>query len=84
MKLTHFIIIYLLLSTVIHYASFAQDNTQVGLSEGAIARLGKGGINNMQFSPDGSKLAVGTDFGVWLTMYLMGTLLHFFQIRPEE
>lgn len=45
---------------------YAQDNTQVGLPEGAIARLGKGGINTMQFSPDGSLLAVGTDVGVWL------------------
>ena len=28
--------------------------------------MGKGGINTMQFSPDGSLLAVGTDVGVWL------------------
>ena len=46
--------------------SFAQDNTKVGLPEGAIARLGKGGINLMRFSPDGARLAVGTDVGVWL------------------
>ena len=45
---------------------FAQDNTKVGLPEGAIARLGKGGINLMRFSPDGARLAVGTDVGVWL------------------
>lgn len=45
---------------------YAQDNTRVGLPEGVIARLGKGGINTMQFSPDGSLLAVGTDVGVWL------------------
>ena len=45
---------------------FAQDNTQVGLPEGAIARLGKGGINVIQFSPDGNRLAVGTSIGVWL------------------
>ena len=44
----------------------AQDNTKVGLPEGAIARLGKGGINIMRFSPDGTRLAVGTDIGVWL------------------
>ncbi|MCY4403314.1 MAG: WD40 repeat domain-containing protein [Candidatus Poribacteria bacterium] len=45
---------------------FAQDNAQVGLPAGAIARLGKGGINIMRFSPDGMHLVVGTDVGVWL------------------
>ncbi len=45
---------------------FAQDNTQGGLPEGAIARLGKGSINVMQFSSDGKYLAVGTSIGVWL------------------
>ena len=56
----------LLLIFAILSSSFAQDNTQAGLPEGAIARLGKGGINIMRFSPDGSYLAVGTDVGVWL------------------
>lgn len=46
--------------------SYTQDNTHTGLPDGAIARLGKGGINIMRFSPDGSRLAVGTDVGVWL------------------
>ncbi|MDE0681420.1 MAG: WD40 repeat domain-containing protein [Candidatus Poribacteria bacterium] len=44
----------------------AQDNTKTGLPDGAIARLGKGGINIMRFSPDGTRLAVGTDVAVWL------------------
>lgn len=44
----------------------AKDYTQVGLPEGAIARLGKGGINVMKFSPDGTKLAIGTSIGVRL------------------
>ena len=54
------------LNVVFLLISFAQDNTKVGLPEGAIARLGKGGINLMRFSPDGTRLAVGTDVGVWL------------------
>ncbi len=45
---------------------YAQDNTQVGLPEGAIARLGKGGINIMQFSPNGKHLVVGTDVCLWV------------------
>ncbi len=55
-----------ILTVFIMSFSYAQDNTQAGLPEGAIARLGKGGINIMQFSPDGTQLAVGTDVGVWL------------------
>ena len=56
----------ILLNAILFLTSFAQDNTKVGLPEGAIARLGKGGINFMRFSPDGTRLAVGTDVGVWL------------------
>ena len=36
------------------------------LPKGAKVRLGKGDINVIQFSPDGTLLAVGTDIGVWL------------------
>ena len=36
------------------------------LPKEAKARLGKGGINAMQFSPDGTQLAVGSHIGVWL------------------
>ena len=66
MKTKHLLFITVLLTATILTNGFAQDNTQVGLPEGAIARLGKGGINIMRFSPDGTRLAVGTDVGVWL------------------
>ncbi len=66
MNTKHPFFIILLLIVVIPSISIAQDNTQVGLPEGAIARLGKGGINIMRFSPDGTRLVVGTDIGVWL------------------
>ena len=59
-------IITLLLIVVMSSSSFAQGNTQVGLPEGAIARLGKGGIITIRFSPDGTRLVVGTTIGVWL------------------
>ena len=45
---------------------FAQDYTQWELPDGAIARLGKGGINDMQYSPDGTILAVATTLGIWI------------------
>ncbi len=66
MKTKHLFSIAFLLTVGIFSISFAQDNTKAGLPEGAIARLGKGGINLMRFSPDGTHLAVGTDVGVWL------------------
>ena len=66
MKTKHLLSISVILIIVIYANGFCQDNTQVGLPEDAIARLGKGGINVMQFSPDGTRLAVGTDVGVWL------------------
>jgi len=66
MKIKQPFFVILLLLITIHSIGFAQDNTQAGLPEGAIARLGKGGINIMRFSPDGTQLAVGTDVGVWL------------------
>ena len=43
-----------------------QDWTQWKLPEKAKARLGKGGVSVIQFSPDGAQLAVGSNIGVWL------------------
>ncbi len=43
-----------------------ENYPQWKLPKAAKARLGKGGINDMQFSPDGTQLAVGSDIGVWL------------------
>ena len=65
MKIKYIIIVYLIYISIVPVI-YAQKNTQVGLPDGAIARLGKGGINVMQFSPDGMRLAVGTTIGVWL------------------
>ena len=66
MKTKHLFLITSLLAAAMLSNSFAQDNTKAGLPDGAIARLGKGGINLMRFSPDGTRLAVGTDVAVWL------------------
>ena len=43
-----------------------QPYTQWGLPPGALARLGKGAITDIQYSPDGTRLAVATYIGVWL------------------
>ena len=46
--------------------SIAQAYTYGGLPEGAKMRLGKGGITEIKYSPDGRMLAVATFIGVWL------------------
>ena len=47
-----------------------QDYSTLNLPDGAIARLGKGGVSSehraLAFSPDGSRLAVISSLGVWL------------------
>ena len=68
MKRTSFPIFLILLtvSTLYLPSSFAQDYTQWGLPEGAKARIGKGRIKEMQYSPDGTILAVAGSVGIWL------------------
>lgn len=66
MKTKHLFFITFLSVGVILSSSFAQDNTKAGLPEGAIARLGKGGINLMRFSHDGKILASGSEDGTVL------------------
>ena len=56
----------LVFSMVYLPSSFAQDYTQWELPEGTIARLGKGRINDMEYSPDGTVFAVATSVGIWL------------------
>ena len=43
-----------------------QDYTQWGLPDGAIARLDKGEISEIAYSPDGARLAVASSIGIWL------------------
>ena len=43
-----------------------KDFSHWALPEQAKVRFGKGGINAIQFSPDGTQLAVGSNIGVWL------------------
>lgn len=45
---------------------YAQDNNQLNLPEGAIARYGKGKVKGIQLSPNGNVFAVGSTSGVWL------------------
>ncbi len=44
----------------------AQEFPQLGLPDGAKLRLGNGKITQIQYSPDGTRLAVGTGIGIWI------------------
>lgn len=44
--------------------SIAQET--FGLPEGAIARFGKGQLGHIQYSPDGTQLAVASSIGTWI------------------
>lgn len=58
-KILLFIILMLLIVSIEYLPDcFAQDYTTWNLPEGAIKRLGKGAIRDLQFNPDGSHLAV--------------------------
>ena len=46
--------------------NLAQDPMQWNLPEDAKARLGKGRISEIQYSPDGTILAVASGVGIWL------------------
>ena len=54
------------LVTEAHADETVVDYSQWELPKEAKARLGKGGINDLQFSPDGTQIAVGSNIGVWL------------------
>ncbi len=46
--------------------NLVQDSTKWKLPEGAKARLGKGHIFDMAYSPDGTLLAAGGTIGIWI------------------
>ena len=44
----------------------AQDYNQWHLPTGAVARLGKGKIHDIQYSPNNTHLGVASSIGIWL------------------
>ena len=52
--------------TVTQITQIDNDVTTWALPEGAIARLGRGILADLAFSPDGESLAIATTIGVWL------------------
>lgn len=60
-------IVSLLISCLLLSNGFAQEYaSQWHLPEGAKARLGRGKLNNIIFSPDSTRVAVPTSIGIWI------------------
>ena len=60
-------IVCLLIPCLLLSNGFAQEYaSQWHLPEGAKARLGRGKLNNIIFSPDGTRVAVPTSIGIWV------------------
>ncbi len=62
-------LMFLIVSMFLYVSSTTAENepyTQWGLPEGAKARLGKGGINDITCSSDGALLAVASQIGIWI------------------
>ena len=60
------LLLLIIVTTVYLPNCLAQNYTQMGLPDGAKARLGKGRIHRMLYSQDGKILAVVSSVGIWL------------------
>ena len=65
-KLLLLYIAFMLIANPFLSNGFAQDYTQWQLPEGAKMRLGKGKINDITFSSDGTRFAVAATIGIWI------------------
>ena len=68
----------LLLSMLFLSNGYAQDYRTWNLPDGATMRIGKGKIDTLKFSPDGSELAVATGVGIWMYSVATGDELALF------
>ncbi len=66
------------LSKTVQADGTVQHFSQWRLPKHAKARLGKGRITTMQFSPDGNQLALGSPIGIWLYDANTGKEFHLF------
>ncbi|RKU16939.1 hypothetical protein C6500_17095 [Candidatus Poribacteria bacterium] len=60
------VVISLIVIVLTPIQAISEQSTQWRLPEGAKARLGKGLINDISYSPDGKTLAVASSIGVWI------------------
>ena len=78
------IILMLLLITMFVSNTVADDPAYWYLPVGVKARIGKGDISDIKYSPDGKKLAVGSSIGIWLYDANTGDVLALFAGHTED
>ena len=83
-KLFSIFFMFFLFSSICLSPSVAQDYTQWNLPEGAKARLGKGSINEITYSPDGKRLVVASSIGTWIYEAQTGTELNWLTGDPSN
>ncbi len=83
-KIKLFSIVTLLIAGILSNGSLAQDDGEWRFTEGAKMRLGKGRINDIKFSPDGSRFAVATSIGIWMYDAHTGEELSLIAVLPGE
>ena len=70
MKTTVFLGLVFLIVLMFLYVSDTtaeyESYMQWGLPAGVTARLGKGGVREIAYSPDGTRLAVASTVGIWM------------------
>ncbi len=84
MRLFTILLILLFVSTVYLPLSYAQDYTTWDLPEGAMKRFGKGSIEEIAYSPDGTRLAVASNIGIWIYDAQTGEELNLFTGHGKE
>ena len=65
-KIFFFIFSLLFIPLLFSHEGFTVDSARWHLPEGASARLSKGSPADVQFSPDGTQIAVASSIGIWL------------------
>ena len=68
-KVFIFIVHFVTIFTIGLHIGFTQEvieNPQWHLPEGAIARFGKGTVNGITYSPDGTRFVIASSIGLWV------------------
>ena len=65
-NLNLFFLLVIFVSLLSFSKSSGQEYPRWNLPPGAVARLGKGEIHEVKYSPDGGTIAVASSIGIWL------------------